>query len=65
MKDTRMVHTPSGIVFENRKQAILCMGRGKFDRALKNREFNWDVFAVKDNNNLRSEENDTEQNLPD
>ena len=33
--DTRILHIPSGAVYENRKQAKEKMGHGNFDRALR------------------------------
>lgn len=35
---TTMKHIPSGQTFENRKEAKLVLGHGKFNRALKNGE---------------------------
>lgn len=32
-------HLPSKLVFENRKQAIIAMGRKRYRKALANREF--------------------------
>ena len=32
-------HIPTGTEFDNRKQAILIMGRPKYLQALRNREF--------------------------
>lgn len=34
-------HTPSNLLFENRKQAISVMGRKRYLLALKNREFDF------------------------
>ena len=34
-----MIHTPSNTVFENRKQAIKCMGKYIYDRELKKSNF--------------------------
>lgn len=33
--DTRILHIPSGVVYENRKQAKQQMGHGNYDRALR------------------------------
>lgn len=35
----KFIHIPSGTEFDNRKQAILVMGRPRYKQALKNREF--------------------------
>lgn len=32
-------HTPTGLQFENRKQAIILMGHKRYCAALKNKEF--------------------------
>lgn len=32
-------HTPTGLLFENRKQAIILMGHKRYCAALKNKEF--------------------------
>lgn len=37
-------HTPTGLTFENRKQAIVLMGHKRYNSALKNKEF---VFPEK------------------
>ena len=34
-----MIHTPSNTVFENRKQAIKCMGRYKYQIELSKNNF--------------------------
>lgn len=34
-------HIGTGIVFENRKQAIILMGETRYKRFLKNKEFDW------------------------
>lgn len=34
-----MIHTPSNTVFENRKQAIKCMGHNTYNRELKKSNF--------------------------
>ena len=36
--DTRVKHIPSGVVYENRKEAKKEMGHGKYNRALKDGE---------------------------
>ena len=33
------IHIPTGLQFENRKQAVLLMGQKRYRKALKNREF--------------------------
>ena len=33
------VHLPSGVVFENRKQAVICMGKARYVKALSDRQF--------------------------
>lgn len=33
------IHIPTGLEFENRKQAVLLMGQKRYRKALKNREF--------------------------
>ena len=35
---TKLKHIPSGETFENRKEAKLVLGHGRFNRALKNGE---------------------------
>ena len=40
-------HTTSGIIFRNRKQAVLLLGQNRYKRALRNREFQW---KIKDDN---------------
>lgn len=42
MKNTRFLHVPSGVVFENRKQCLIVMGQNRYNRALANREFIFD-----------------------
>ena len=32
-------HTPTGLYFRNRKQAIILMGHKRYNAALKNKEF--------------------------
>lgn len=32
-------HIPTGLTFENRKQAVMLMGQKRYRKALKNREF--------------------------
>lgn len=34
-------HTPTNTYFENRKNAIIVMGHGRYNKALKNKEFDW------------------------
>ncbi len=34
-----MIHKPTGIKFENRKQAIEIMGHTRYNKFLKNKEF--------------------------
>lgn len=34
-----MIHTPSNTTFENRKQAIVCMGRYKYLKELSKNNF--------------------------
>ena len=36
-------HSKSGIIFENRKQAVLLLGQNRYKRALRNREFEWEI----------------------
>ena len=33
------IHIPTGLEFENRKQAVILMGQTRYRKALKNREF--------------------------
>ena len=35
------IHKPTQLKFENRKQAILVMGTSRYNKALKNREFDF------------------------
>lgn len=37
--DTRIKHIPSGIIYDNRKQAKTLMGHANYNKAVKNREF--------------------------
>ena len=39
MKTSKFLHKPSGIIFENRRQATKVMGPARYRRALKNMEF--------------------------
>lgn len=40
--NTKFLHIPSGVIFINRKQAVIVMGQNRYNRALKNCEFVWD-----------------------
>lgn len=37
------IHKPTNLKFENRKQAILLMGTSRYNKALKNREFDFNI----------------------
>lgn len=50
-----IIHTESNTMFANRKQAIKCMGRYKYNQELKLRHF---IF---DNNNEETNNNEEEQ----
>lgn len=36
-------HKTSGIIFQNRKQAVLLLGQNRYKRALRNCEFQWNI----------------------
>lgn len=36
---SKFLHIPSGLIFENRKQATKVMGAARYRRALRNKEF--------------------------
>lgn len=48
-----MIHAPSNTVFENRKQAIKCMGKYIYDRELKHSNF---IFINENINNNKKKE---------
>ena len=37
------IHKPTNLTFENRKQAISVMGTSRYNKALKNKEFEFNV----------------------
>lgn len=41
-------HKPTGLTFENRKQAVILMGQSRYRRALKNHEFDFPNYPKKD-----------------
>lgn len=46
-------HIPTGLFFQNRKQAIILMGHKRYNAALKNKEF---VFPDKEKEDVKPEE---------
>lgn len=42
-------HKPSNLTFDNRKQALLVMGKKRYNRALSNREFDFQASPDVDN----------------
>lgn len=36
------IHTPTGVYFDNRKQAVVIMGQKRYKQFLYNGEFNFD-----------------------
>lgn len=40
-------HTGTGLIFNNRKDAIIAMGTSRYRKALKNREFDFN-YQIKD-----------------
>lgn len=50
------IHIPTGIYFENRKQAVILMGINRYKRFLANKEFQWD----KSDNYITNYKNNTE-----
>lgn len=49
MESSGFIHIPSGVIFMNRKQAIMVMGQNRYNRSLKNAEFQW-LTAEKEEN---------------
>lgn len=41
IKSSGFIHIPTGLKFENRKQACKIMGQNRYRKALKNKEFEW------------------------
>lgn len=41
------IHKPTNLQFENRKQAITVMGTSRYNKALKNKEFDFNAETKK------------------